>query len=393
VRQYAERKLEQHSQESVLEKHLHYFQTLAAKADENLNGAEQIQWKSRLKEEQGNFTCALEWGFEKRPDEAATLTAYLGRYWEAKSALQEADRWLKKAIALNGDLPASTRAKLHLKLLGILIQKGSFEQIEKFKLLSLQYCLDAADPNFEAEYYNLMGLVATQQRQFENAESFLKQALSILKLQPKSRVANYVLLNLGHLYSLQNDLELTFKYLQASLTLARERHDARLEMVSLCNTAWYHILKNQYIDSISLGKQALAIAERIDDQMFSIIIRGNLGYALWQQGHHLEGERIYRDHIKLLYELGSLQFFVEAAFELTQFWTHLGFIEDAVCLWGASEGLRTSQKYPIFSGYEDIKIKVLGAMEEPKRHELLQKGQNLSPRELVSFISQAARPT
>ncbi len=392
VRQYAERKLEQPSHESVLEKHLRYFQSLAGQADKNLRDEYQIEWKTRIRTEHNNFNHALEWAFKHRLNDALVLTAYLGRYWHSRGLLQEGETWLKKAIANSDNVSAETQAQLYVFHAAIVIGKGDYKEAETLEPTARAFFQRFNNPSLEAEYCNSIGWKETTKQNYDQATTILQRGLKLAAQAGDKSIKNYLLLNLARLAGFQNDTETALNIQQECLDLARERRDTQLVMTCLSNMAWLNLGKEEYTTSITQSEEALVMAKLVDDQGTIAIIQGNLGYAKWQLGNYVEGEQIYRQHLLLMFEHGNMPYFVDNTFELAQFWTHLGFTKDAVCLWGAAEGLRTTHNYPVFNGYEDIKTKVLGSVQEPKRSKLLQQGQNLSPRELLTFITKAAQP-
>jgi predicted ATPase/DNA-binding SARP family transcriptional activator len=392
VRQFTAEKRHRHGDdENNFRIYLHYYQTVAQEAEGKLNGIEQIQWKLRIKTDYQNFLVALVWGIEHWPESTVILIAYLGRYWEATGLLLEGEKWLTKAISLRIETSIIVQTKLHLKLLSIKIEKGDYKNAENLIPTVYAFCQKTEDTGLNAEFHNLVGLVATQQRQFQRAQESLERGLTLVENHHDLRIKNYLLLNLGHLETLRNDQEKAFQYQQICLQLSRERQDARLEMTTLSNMAAGFLSKGEYEQSIRLSEEAFVLASLVDDQHMLIIIQGNLGYAKWKQGDRVAGELIYREHLLRLFEQGNIPFFVENAFELAHFWNHLGFPNEALCLWGAAEHLRTLNGYPLFNGYEQIQVQIQGAVPVKQQEEFLLAGKSKSSQELIQFIRFAAR--
>jgi predicted ATPase/DNA-binding SARP family transcriptional activator len=387
IKQFSFEKLKFSGEDAhVREAHLGYYTEFAYQAHAKLHTEAQVEWKSRLRSEGENFRSALEWGFEHFPKDAIILTVNLGNYWEASGRFQEGEIWLHRALKLSTNHPAKIQASLHLKILSMAVMKDDFKQVEHLHKATLAMCRKAKDVAAEAEYCNLMGMATTNQLQFEAAQAFLEKGLELAEKANHDQIKNYLLLNLGHLAIKRNDLDAALDFLQACLSLARKRKDTRLEMIALCNMGGAFISLGKYDPCISISEEALTLVLLVDDQAFLPIIKGNLGYAKWQCGDRIEGEKFYREHLLLLYKIGITGNFVENLFELTQFWTELGYADDAVCLWGAAEHLRSTKQYPMFWGYNEIQTRVLGTVADAKREALIQVGKSLSPKDLERFI-------
>jgi tetratricopeptide (TPR) repeat protein len=185
---------------------------------------------------------------------------------------------------------------------------------------------------------------------------------------------------------MQQHFEKALNIYQDCLALARERSDLRLEMIVLANSAALYLSKGEWDKSIELSKTALPMAIEVGETTFRTTIQGNLGYALWQQGKHHEAERIYREHVVLLFEEGNLPHFVENSFELAYFWYQLNQKAAAVSLWGAAEQLRQRHQYPQFTGYQKIKDEILSALPETECTTLLDAVKNPSSAEVIKLI-------
>jgi predicted ATPase/class 3 adenylate cyclase len=112
IREYALQKLEEAGEaDAVRERHADYFLELAATAEPELWAQQTDRWLHRLDAEQANFRAALDFAIARTDAESAMrLVGCLYPYWEIR-ARHEARSWLDRALALDGDVPASARAK------------------------------------------------------------------------------------------------------------------------------------------------------------------------------------------------------------------------------------------------------------------------------------------
>ena len=342
------------------QKHFRYYENLAHDGNQNLNGKEQLLWFTKLKLDYENLLSALEWSLSHLPKDGVGLATNLGRYWEAQGLLKEGEKWLERTLPLSKQSPIEIQAKLHLKYLSMTIIQANHEKATLISSLALELCQKSQNSEIQAEYYNLVGLFKIKQRHFEEAKSLLMQGLSFSKKAQDEVTKSYLFLNLGHLYSILEDIETSTKFQHMCLELAQQRKDLRLEMIVLANMAANKITEKDYEASITFSKQAEVLAEKIDEKRFQAGIKGNLGYAYWQLGNHQIGEMHYREHLILLYEQGVMDNFVENLFELSGFWKYMQFDKQAQILWAIAEDFRLYYSYPTFRGYEAIKQQVLG---------------------------------
>jgi predicted ATPase/class 3 adenylate cyclase len=100
MRQYAGEKLiETGGSESLCERHLEYYLTLAESAAPHLLKPEQLEWLARLEAEHENMRAALGWSLGmERPEYALRLAAALGRFWLLHCYWKEGAKWLERAL-------------------------------------------------------------------------------------------------------------------------------------------------------------------------------------------------------------------------------------------------------------------------------------------------------
>ena len=385
IQQYATRRLKPDAERAIRNRHLLFFTNLMRQMEPQISGAEQVQVKARLRDETDNFQDALAWGFTHRPEVAVKLTAYLGRYWESRGLVQEGEPWLLRALALYAKTPTDIRAKLQLKSLSLAVIGGNSRQIEKLQETALTLCVEAGDA-FEAEYNNLAGWAATNQRRFNEARALLERGLLLAKRAENDWLERYLLLNLGVLADRQNNLVVAHAHYQTCLDLACACGDTRLNMIALCNMAGHRLVQGEFEAASIMSNEALELAYQVDDQVFEAVIKGNLGYATWHCGRHEEGERLYREHLLLLCAQGNIGHFFENVYDLANFWSQLGLTKDAICLWGAAENLQRVFGYPLPESAHDFHSDVLGAVGEAERDALLLVGAAKSTHDLLKLL-------
>ena len=113
IREYASERLARSREpEMIARRHAEHFLELAERAEPDL-WAQQIDvWLPRLDPEEANFRGALGWAIAQDEAEVAIrLAGSLFPFWEIRARQGEARAWLSQALALNGAVPPSFRAK------------------------------------------------------------------------------------------------------------------------------------------------------------------------------------------------------------------------------------------------------------------------------------------
>jgi predicted ATPase len=113
IREYASERLARSGEtEMIARRHAEHFLELAERAEHDL-WAQQIDvWLPRLDPEEANFRGALGWAIAQDEAEVAVrLAGSLFPFWEIRARQGEARAWLSRALALDGAVPPSFRAK------------------------------------------------------------------------------------------------------------------------------------------------------------------------------------------------------------------------------------------------------------------------------------------
>jgi tetratricopeptide (TPR) repeat protein len=113
IREYAaERLAESGEAEVTARRHAEHFLELVDQAEPDLWAQQTDVWLPRLDPEEGNFRAALGWAIAREDVELAVrLAGSLYPFWEIRARQGEARTWLSQALALDGAVPPSCRAK------------------------------------------------------------------------------------------------------------------------------------------------------------------------------------------------------------------------------------------------------------------------------------------
>jgi predicted ATPase/class 3 adenylate cyclase len=113
IREYASERLAKSGEaEMIARRHAEHFLELADQAEPDLWAQQTEVWLPRLDPEEANFRAALGWAIAHEEAEVAVrLAGSLYPFWEIRARQAEARAWLSRALALDGAVPPSCRAK------------------------------------------------------------------------------------------------------------------------------------------------------------------------------------------------------------------------------------------------------------------------------------------
>jgi predicted ATPase/class 3 adenylate cyclase len=112
IREYAEGLAKGGEAERLAQRHVQHFLELAEAAEPELWSQQTDVWLPRLDLEEANFRAALGWATRHEEAEIALrLAGSLYPFWEIRARHREARAWLGRALALDGAVPSSCRAK------------------------------------------------------------------------------------------------------------------------------------------------------------------------------------------------------------------------------------------------------------------------------------------
>ncbi|MFG1805799.1 BTAD domain-containing putative transcriptional regulator [Streptomyces sp. NPDC049040] len=108
IHEYAAERAAEHPAEQARAAALHtaYYRDLAATADRELRGADQMRWLEVLEAELDNIRAALHRTVEAADEpDALALVLAMGWFWWLRNYRDEADGWLERVVAMGGDPP------------------------------------------------------------------------------------------------------------------------------------------------------------------------------------------------------------------------------------------------------------------------------------------------
>jgi tetratricopeptide (TPR) repeat protein len=266
IREYAgERLAESREAERLAERHVQHFLAVAETAEPELWAQHTDIWLPRLDPEEANFRAALSWAIRREEAEIAVrLAGSLYPFWEIRARHGEARAWLSRALALDGAVPDSCRAK----------------------------ALVAA------------GRATTWQFDWPTAITLLEEAAELSRklgdLDGVGRCVGFI----GHLRLFTGDRAGAAEALNEGVELARSRGDRRGLARALYNAAWVPIEERHFDRAREMFEEAaeIALAEDMKPNLALSFMR--LGYSEALARHFDRAASRLNDALALFDELG-----------------------------------------------------------------------------------------
>jgi predicted ATPase/class 3 adenylate cyclase len=151
IRRYAHEKLvESGESETLRDKHLEYFLSLAETASPHLIRPEQLEWLSRLEADYENLRTALHWAMGRpSADAALRLTGAMAFYWNVRDYLLEGIQWMDQALGKEWDESNRVQKVARAKVLNgkatIAHELDAYEMMKVSAYSALSLCEEVED--------------------------------------------------------------------------------------------------------------------------------------------------------------------------------------------------------------------------------------------------------
>ena len=268
MRRYAQERLAEDAAEdaAMRDAHLAWVGELAARAEGELRGPEQVRWLRVVEAALDDVRAALRWGSERAEVDTLALAAALGRFWEVRGYLSEGRGWLEALLATTGAAVGPEVRTKALRWAAILAQRqGDYDQARVLHGESLELAQAAGDQRGIAAAVHGLGNLAALQGDLAGARPLYEQALDIGRVLGDDHVIAAALTNLG--------------------TVAHNRA--------------------AFAEARALSEESLAVRRRMGDRHGIAMVTGNLAYLAFQQGDLAEARALYEESLGLQRELGD----------------------------------------------------------------------------------------
>jgi predicted ATPase/class 3 adenylate cyclase len=251
IRQYANEKLVAAGEsDSVRDKHLDTFLSLAETAEPHLIRPEQLEWLDMLEAEMENLRLALEWSLDQETAEPSLrLCGALVWLWELHSYFLEGADYIRRGIEKpwrsENQHEMASRTKALLAGAEIEWQLGNNEKFLSYSQESLALTSQFSDSKnlAIAKFYSGMALMGPE-GDSNRVRAYLEESLSEIQALNEPFWEAYIFPYLGYLLFRQGNLEsgqVATKYLD----LARQSGERYITAFALLNNAYFILLEGQ----------------------------------------------------------------------------------------------------------------------------------------------------
>jgi predicted ATPase/class 3 adenylate cyclase len=339
IRQYAREKLlEAGDGESVRDRHLVYFVTLAERADHELYRANQTFWYQKLDDELDNLRMAIEWALGTDGKSGLRIIYALRHFLESHGVLREAAAWLAELLEKDQDADV-LHALAQAVYAFCLFRQGNFPLAIQLAEQSLLMARAAADRHAEAFSLSFLGLFTLTQGNVREGITILEQSLALFKeLGDKvyqAIVMEWLAVNSG-------DVTRGITYARESLRLYRELGSVSDIVSCLCQLARVTIWQGDLTSPGPWLEEAKSLSGQLDNRSSRADVMMTYGSLAYWQGDHQQAYAYYEEGSRLSDEAGNYFYFLWGQVNLAYCALRLGDAQRARQLF--AESIRTTQR-------------------------------------------------
>jgi tetratricopeptide (TPR) repeat protein len=304
VREYALERLSTSSEGGELRRrHLAHFVAFAEQAEEELAGADQIEWLARVEREHDNLRAALAYALEAG-DALSALRLVVGvrQFWQIHGYLAEGRQALESALAIVSAAPSELRATA----------------------------------------INMIGILAGEQGDFEAARASFEAALEDARAAGATRAISRSLSNLGNIAFFQGELDTARDLYQESIDYFAKLGDVHGQAVATENIGLMALTAGDIPEAVTWLTEALELAREVGDDHEVASASRSLAAAMIELGEPAQAKNLVTESLTLARELGEPHGIAVCLETFAGISVTAGDAERAAQLFGASDAVRAS---------------------------------------------------
>jgi predicted ATPase len=326
VRQYGRnRLLEAGESETVRTRHRDWFLAFAERAEPELVGPAQAEWRERLETEHDNLRAALDWSAEGGGAEAGLrLGGALLLFWQARCHFSEGRQCMARMLALPG---SAARTEARAKALYTAGRLATWQDDMEAARSLLQESLGIRRELGDARnvFQSLLGLGAQAhfQSDLQEAYSLFEEAREIAEKSGDKQDREWALRHLGAVLRKRGDLQAARSRIQESLVLLKEIGDRWGTAYALCVLGLVACDEGDMETARPLLRESLTVSGEVGDQRVTAQALLALARVSWHEkdaetaralldealaiGHKLGGKRIIAGSLEGLGQMALVQ--------------------------------------------------------------------------------------
>ncbi|MEO9221053.1 MAG: AAA family ATPase, partial [Mycobacteriaceae bacterium] len=348
VREYAtDRLVAAEETAAVAHAHAHFYLDLAARAEQQLRGAEQGRWLARLDDERGNLSAAMRYFLNGRqPAVAARLACSLGRFWYARGGLAEGRRWLEEALAAGVD-DAGCRARALRSTSMLASYLGDLQRADELAQQALAIAREQTELPEIANALVAVGFAAVTRGCYVESIRAYEESVAILRELDDGVQLGEVLGQLSVSMVLHNDLTGARAAGEESLTLVRRHAAAEVVAYSLAVVRGAPLYAGSDSVARRLLGDTLSAAKDVGDRRLTSRALLGLGLIELRNDRCGAARSLLEEATAIASESGDRWFLIGCLQELATAHHREGRPRQVVILLSAAEALREETGVPL----------------------------------------------
>jgi non-specific serine/threonine protein kinase len=288
IHEYAQEKLvESGEAEEINLRHIQYFASLAAEAEQELYGPRQGSWLNKLRVEYDNLRLAMGrslgglevlLGFQ--------IIGSLRHFWYSDGLIAEGLRWSEQALKYKREIPMEIRAKVYITAADLSFIQGDYEKGILFSQKALELAQESGDELTRAWALLSLGKDHSASRdQVQEGIILCKESLALFR-ELKNIPGITITLNvLGELSRIAEDYGGAEDYYQQCLELSRQAGDKKRVAVTLANLASIAVYHGEFQQAERLEREALEMEVELGTKYYVGLSFACLSGIVAMQGH------------------------------------------------------------------------------------------------------------
>jgi predicted ATPase/DNA-binding SARP family transcriptional activator len=346
LRQYAKEKLQASGEsEEIGRRHAEAYLAMAAEAEPELRGSKQVVWFDRLDREHNNLRAAFEWlAARSRWVDALRLAVATSRFWIIRGFYTEGHERLTSSLnRMNDPSQVLLQAKAYRALGTLASRQGDYSEGDRCWEVCIRLATEAGDRPLLVDALTGSAVSAVDYVSPGLAQSRLEQALVIARELALTQEVGQILVLLGFLAVLREDLAEAEAHFSESLAILHDVGDAALLDYGLFLRCGAAAVCGDY-------RRLRAVAEEYQEVALGLGDRGgqanslvHLAHAAWAEGDLGKTQALLTQALTIYRDIGDFTGVAWAVSGLSRTYLHQRDVERARAL--VDEGLALVRRY------------------------------------------------
>lgn len=306
IREYALERLGDSGEHSATRRaHAAYCLVLAEEGNPELSPPDRGRWLSHCDAEIDNFRFALDWLFQSADlDWALRLCVALFRFWDMREHLSEGRSRLEGVLHMAGADRPKDRARVLLFLGALATTQGDYQAAERFLEQSLSIYEELGDDLGIAASLNAMAVSARDRGDYAAAHSNFERSLACWRMLPDRLAMARCLHNLANVVKARGDYPRALWALREATDIFEELGDRSGAAWSINQQGDIARAQGDVVAARGLYQRALTAFREAGDPWGSARSLTDLAYIDCEQGNHVAAHEGCREALEIFASLG-----------------------------------------------------------------------------------------